>query len=131
GEAALLRARPVAWRGATLLPLMELAEYAGTIVFAVSGVLAVARGHLDWFGAIVVGIATALGGGTIRDLILGNTPVFWIGELGFLAAATAGAAIAIPIAGSLAEGPAKRFDETLQVADAAGLALFSVVGASI
>ncbi len=110
---------------------MEVAEYAGTIVFAVSGVLAVGRGRLDWFGAIVVGIVTAIGGGTIRDVILGNTPVFWVDELGYLAAATAGAVLAIPLAGSLAGGPAKRFDESLQVADAAGLALFSVVGASI
>jgi uncharacterized membrane protein YeiH len=110
---------------------MDVAEYAGTVVFAVSGVLAVSRGRLDWFGALVVGVVTALGGGTIRDVILGNTPVFWVGELEYLAAATAGALIAIPIASSLAAGPARRFDETLQVADAAGLALFAIVGASI
>ena len=59
---------------------MEAAEIAGTVVFAISGVFAVAGRRLDWFGAIVVGMVTAIGGGTMRDLILGNTPVFWIDD---------------------------------------------------
>jgi uncharacterized membrane protein YeiH len=110
---------------------METAEIAGTVVFAISGVIAVAERPLDWFGAIVVGVVTALGGGTIRGLILGATPVFWIEDQTFLWAAIAGAIAAIPLARALAHTSARRFEESLQLADAAGLALFSIVGANI
>jgi uncharacterized membrane protein YeiH len=110
---------------------VEAAELAGTVVFALSGVIAVAGRPLDWFGAIVVGVVTALGGGTIRGLILGLTPVFWIEDQTFLWTAIAGAAAAIPAARVLARGSATRFEETIQLADAAGLALFSVVGANV
>jgi uncharacterized membrane protein YeiH len=110
---------------------VEAAELAGTVVFALSGVIAVASRPLDWFGAIVVGVVTALGGGTIRGLILGLTPVFWIEDQTFLWTAIAGAAVAIPAARVLAHGSATRFEESLELADAAGLALFSVVGANV
>jgi len=109
---------------------MEVAELAGTVVFAVSGVLAVAHRRLDWFGAVVVGVVTAVGGGTMRGLILGATPVFWIEDQGYLVAAVAGAVAAIAIVHTVAARP-RRFDRWLQLADAAGLALFAVVGASI
>lgn len=110
---------------------MQGAELAGTVVFAVSGVIAVAGRPLDWFGGIVVGVVTALGGGTIRGVILGMTPVFWVADQTYLWAAIGGSVVAIPIARWLARGSVKRFEESLQLADAAGLALFSVVGANI
>lgn len=110
---------------------MEAAELAGTVVFAVSGVIAVAERPLDWFGGIVVGVVTALGGGTIRGLILGVTPVFWIEDQTFLLAAVIGAVAAIPLARVLSDSSARAYDETLQLSDAAGLALFSIVGANI
>jgi uncharacterized membrane protein YeiH len=110
---------------------VEAAELAGTVVFAISGVIAVAGRPLDWFGAIVVGVVTALGGGTIRGLILGVTPVFWIEDQTFLLVAVLGAVAAIPLARALERGPARIYEEGLQLADAAGLALFSVVGANI
>jgi uncharacterized membrane protein YeiH len=110
---------------------MELAELAGTVVFAVSGVIAVAERPLDWFGAIVVGVLTALGGGTIRGVILGVAPVFWIEDQAFLLAAVVGAIAAIPLARVLEHGGARRIEGALQILDAAGLALFSVVGANI
>ena len=110
---------------------MSGAELAGTVTFAISGVLAVSSSRLDWLGAVVVGVVTALGGGTIRDLLFGDTPVFWLNDLGFLLAATLGAVAAIPLAHRLATGPVRRFDEALQLADAAGLALFVVLGAEV
>ncbi len=110
---------------------MEALELAGTVVFAVSGVLAVATARLDWFGAIVVGIVTAIGGGSIRDVILDAAPVFWIDDVGYLIAAASGSVVAIPLARQLAKGPRRRFDEALQLADAAGLALFVIVGARV
>lgn len=109
---------------------MEIAEIAGTIVFAISGVIAVAGRRLDWFGAIVVGVVTAIGGGTMRCLILGDTPVFWIEDEIYLAFALAGAIAAIPLVRRLGTSPS-RFDEGLQFADAIGLAIFAVTGASV
>lgn len=112
---------------------MEAAEIAGTVVFAISGVFAVADRRLDWFGVLVVGIVTAVGGGTMRDLFLGDTPVFWVDDLYFLYAALGGAVVAIVIARVLAGTPAesaRRFESGLELADALGLALFTVVGAA-
>jgi uncharacterized membrane protein YeiH len=110
---------------------MEAAEIAGTVVFAISGVIAVAGRPLDWFGGVVVGVVTALGGGTIRGLILGITPVFWVEDQTFLLAAVIGAIAAIPLVRLLGHASARHFEETFQLLDAAGLALFSIVGANI
>lgn len=109
---------------------MEVAEIVGTVVFAISGVIAVAERRLDWFGAIVVGVMTAIGGGTMRGLIIGDTPVFWIEDQTYLLFALIGSAAAIPLVKVF--GTSRfRFEESLQFADALGLALFSIVGASI
>jgi uncharacterized membrane protein YeiH len=110
---------------------MEVAELVGTIVFAVSGVFAVSERRLDWFGAIVVGVVTALGGGTIRGLILGVTPVFWIDDQTYLIVAVIGAGAAIPLVRLIGEGSGRRLEDGVRLADAAGLALFSIVGANI
>jgi len=50
----------------------------GTIVFAISGVLLASKKEMDPIGALVLGVITAVGGGTIRDIILNNGPIFWI-----------------------------------------------------
>lgn len=110
---------------------MEAAELAGTVVFAISGVFAVAERRLDWFGAMVVGVVTAVGGGTLRDLFLGIGPVFWIDDTDYLLAALVGAAAAIPLARLFGGSSAERFESALQLADAIGLALFTVVGANL
>jgi uncharacterized membrane protein YeiH len=110
---------------------VDEAQFAGTVVFAVSGVFAVAGRGLDWFGGIVVGIVTAVGGGTIRDLVLGASPVFWVQDDTYLLLAVAGGGLGILLVRALGDGSSRRFDEGLQLADAAGLALFSVVGADV
>ncbi len=118
---------------------MWIAEIAGTVIFAISGIFAVAGRNLDWFGALVVGVVTAIGGGSIRDLLLDNAPVFWIDQRGYLLAAAVGAVVGIGLARYMAHGQARRvarrvarnFERMLQMADAAGLALFAVVGANI
>ncbi|HTU15081.1 MAG TPA: trimeric intracellular cation channel family protein [Solirubrobacterales bacterium] len=109
---------------------MEVAELLGTVVFAISGVIAVAEHRLDWFGAVVVGVVTAIGGGTMRGLILGETPVFWIEDEIYLAFAIAGGILAIPLVIRFGSSHT-RFEEGLRVADALGLALFAIVGASV
>jgi uncharacterized membrane protein YeiH len=98
-------------------------EMIGTAVFAITGVLAVTRRGLDVFGAAVLGMVTALGGGTVRDLIIGARP-FWLGDFNYVWAAAAGALTAFWIG--------SRFRNThrgLLYLDALGAALFATTAA--
>ena len=96
----------------------------GTAVFAVTGVLAVTRRGLDVFGALVLGIVTALGGGTVRDLIV-DAPIFWIEDFNYVWAATIGALIAFSTAHRLSVA-----SRALLYFDGLGAALFTVAAAS-
>jgi uncharacterized membrane protein YeiH len=100
------------------------AEMVGSAVFAISGVLAVTRRGLDVFGAVMLGLVTAIGGGTIRDVVIGIRP-FWIVDFNYVWAACAGALVAFWI-GWL-------FREALRCVlylDAVGAALFGITAAS-
>src|SRR5687767_5207527 len=97
-------------------------EIFGTIVFAITGVLAVTRRGLDIFGAVVLGVVTALGGGTVRDLLL-DVPVFWLENLPVLWAAILGALVAFWIAQAF-----QHAYRVLLYLDASGAALFAVIG---
>lgn len=96
---------------------------AGVAVFSVSGVLAVGDKQLDLFGALVLGVVTAVGGGTLRDVILG-LDVFWVTAPVFLV--TAAVAALLTVAAERLVALPRRL---ILFADAAGLALFSVLGA--
>lgn len=97
----------------------------GTVAWAVSGAMAAARHRLDWFGVVVLGAVVAVGGGTVRDLLLG-LPVSWIKEPWpvFLAGGVALVTIL----------PARRWAtgiddwQIVLAADALGLGLFTVLG---
>ena len=56
---------------------IDLIDYTGTFAFAISGIRLASAKRFDWFGAYVVGLVTAIGGGTLRDLLLDVTP-FWM-----------------------------------------------------
>lgn len=96
----------------------------GTAVFAVAGALAAGRHRLDLFGVVVVGLVTAVGGGTLRDVILDARPVFWVADLAYLGVGAAAALVTFfwTRLHGLRGG-------ALLVADAFGLAVFTVVGA--
>lgn len=100
-------------------------ELAGVAVFAISGALAAGRKSLDLLGVVVIALVTATGGGTIRDLLLDRT-VFWIARPEFLVVTFFAALLTVPYV-RFARPPEK----FLLVADAMGLALFSVAGARI
>lgn len=105
------------------LPVLPPAlDYAGVTVFALTGALAAARDRQDiitfWFFAVVTGI----GGGTLRDLLIG-APVFWIGDATYLGIGLA-AAIAVWFA-----APHLARAKTLIWLDAVGLAVYAVIGA--
>lgn len=59
------------------IEFVDVIEALGTIAFAISGIRLASAKRFDWFGAIVIGFVTAIGGGTLRDLLLGITP-FWM-----------------------------------------------------
>jgi uncharacterized membrane protein YeiH len=93
-------------------------------VFAASGALLAGRKRLDLFGVVVIGLVTAVGGGTLRDLLLGATPVFWVRRPVYVGVAVT--AVIVVLVGARGLG---RRRGALLVADACGLALFSVLGA--
>jgi uncharacterized membrane protein YeiH len=99
-------------------------EMLGTAVFAITGVLAVNRRGLDVIGAMVLGIVTALGGGTLRDLIIGTTPL-WIGDFNYVWSAIGGALAAFWIGSAF-----RNVFRALLYLDAVGAALFAVSAAN-
>ena len=58
--------------------LVYALDLAGTVVFALSGILLACRSRMDPIGMLVLAAVTAVGGGTLRDLVLGVAPVFWV-----------------------------------------------------
>jgi len=100
-------------------------DYTGVAVFAISGALAAARKSLDILGVVIIATVTAIGGGTIRDVLL-DRQVFWIAQPYYLYVIL-GAAIAT-IAYTRRFSPP---DRALAIADALGLALFSILGAQV
>jgi uncharacterized membrane protein YeiH len=108
----------------TLLPLIHTLDLLGVAVFAASGALLAGRKRLDLFGVAVIALVTAVGGGTLRDLLLGATPVFWVRHPIYVLVALL-TVIAVLLGGDRL-GPRRG---ALLVADACGLALFSVLGA--
>lgn len=97
-------------------------EVLGTIAFAISGIRLAAAKSFDWFGAYVVGFVTAIGGGTVRDLLVG-VPVFWMQSWMYLAVTFLSLVTVILFRRVLVKGL-----RTLFIFDAIGLALFVVVG---
>ena len=106
--------------------LVHLLDLLGIAVFAVSGALAAGRRGLDLLGVIVLGTVTAVGGGTIRDVLLARYPIFWLADPSFLIVIVAAALMTV--AWTRWRPPP---NAALLIADALGLALFSVVGAQI
>jgi len=98
----------------------------GVAVFAASGALAAGRVGLDLFGVIVVAALPAIGGGTLRDLLLNRHPIFWIRNPVYLLVIIA-AALGTVIYVRFLPVPAN----ALLIADALGLALFALMGAEI
>lgn len=107
--------------------ILYLLDLAGVAVFAVSGTLAAGRAGLDLFGVLVIAAVTAIGGGTLRDLLLDRHPIFWVRDPRYLY--VIGAAALLTIAG--AYWWPLPYADALLVADAFGLALFALTGAEL
>lgn len=106
--------------------LLYVLDLIGVGVFGVSGALAAGRKRLDLIGVLVLALVTAVGGGTIRDVLLDRHPIVWLADPAYL---TVIAASAFTTMAYVRWRPPP--EAMLLVADALGLALFSVVGAQI
>lgn len=101
---------------------LTVIEVLGTCAFAISGIRLAAAKRFDWFGAYVVGLVTAIGGGTLRDVLL-DIPVFWMLSPMYLAVTGVSLLAVILFRRALVGGM-----RTIFIFDAIGLALFVVVG---
>ncbi|PVY75667.1 putative membrane protein YeiH [Cupriavidus alkaliphilus] len=111
------------------LPLiLHIMEVIGVLAFAVSGVVDARKQRLDVVGTFVVAFATAFGGGTVRDVLLDRRPFYWVDHEGYVLlifVMSFGASFVLRVVSRVAS------DRAMIVADAIGLGLFSVTGASL
>ena len=112
--------------------LFTIAELVGTVAFALSGAMVAVQKKLDIFGIMLLGVVTALGGGTVRDVLLGHTPprVFYSGSYVALSIVSA---LVVFLVFRLSKGRFSQFtgsmDAILTLSDALGLGIFAVIGA--
>ena len=105
-----------------MLPFMAVLEYIGTFAGAISGIRLASVKRFDWFGAYVIGLVTALGGGTLRDMML-NVEPFWMAAPSYLVA-TFAAVVAVWLFG-------RRFISgkiTWFIFDTISISVFTIVG---
>lgn len=102
--------------------VQQIIEILGTFAFAISGIRHAAARHYDWFGGFVCGFAVAIGGGTLRDVMLGTTP-FWMTSPMYILCTLLALVFVIAFARRL-----KWLDNAWFFFDTLGLALFTIAG---
>ena len=103
--------------------MFYLLEIIGTIAFAMSGALTAMNKKLDPFGVFIVAFVTAVGGGTLRDVMIGKTPVAWMLDLVYAYIIIVGFILAILFRKKL-----DRFRRSLVLFDTIGLGVFTIIG---
>lgn len=104
------------------ITFVDVIDYIGTFAFAISGIRLASQKKFDLFGAFIVGMATAVGGGTLRDVMLGHSP-FWMTQWGYQVIVAFALTFFV-----LFHKWVQRISGTLFLFDTIGLALFTVVG---
>jgi uncharacterized membrane protein YeiH len=104
--------------------LLVWLDFFGVFVFALSGALAADRRGMDLFGFVVIALLPAVGGGTVRDIVLG-VPVFWVQDPSYLWLILAAALLTFGAARQI-----RRVERALLWADAVGLSVFCAAGAA-
>lgn len=103
--------------------LLYILDIVGTLVFAVSGTIAASERKMDPFGAAVIAFITAVGGGTIRDVLIGSVPVGWMLNLHYLYAIIAGILLTFFLKKQI-----MKLHKTMFLFDAIGIGLFTLLG---
>lgn len=106
--------------------LFLLIDILGTAVFAISGFLGAYDKKLDFFGGGIIALVTAIGGGSLRDILLGNTPVGWLSNRPILLAILFGIILAVIFKKRLL-----KLKKTLFLFDTLGISLFTVLGTQL
>ena len=106
-----------------MVNISAIIEISGTVAFAVSGAFSAMQKRLDVFGVLIMGFVTAIGGGTIRDVLIGDTPVAWMRDY-----ETPLVILGTVIATIIFRNYLKHLKITLFLFDALGLGLFTVIG---
>ncbi len=102
---------------------LEAIEVLGTIAFAISGSFAALQKRLDPFGVLIIAFVTSIGGGTVRDLLLGDTPVSWMRDVNYCLLI-----LLTSVATIFFKTHIKKFKVTLFLFDSLGLGLFTMLG---
>lgn len=106
------------------MQIQYLFEIIGTIVFAISGASAAdEKSKTDWFGVTFVGFITAIGGGSLRDMLLGSYPLVWVNDVNFIYAIVGGILIM-----RLMHSRIDKYRREINLFDTMGIALFTVLG---
>lgn len=106
------------------MQVQYLFELLGTTFFAISGALAANKKSTpDWFGVTFIAFITSIGGGSLRDVLLGSYPIVWIKDVNLIYAILAGTILAIVFYSAL-----HKLRKTLFLFDTLGIALFTIVG---
>lgn len=108
------------------MTIILLLDYIGTCVFAISGALAGMRHRFDPFGVLILAAVTAVGGGSLRDVLIGRTPVGWMQDINYAYLIITGTLIAILFRKYLAY-----VRRTMFLFDSIGLGLFTIIGVEI
>ncbi|MEO0726726.1 MAG: trimeric intracellular cation channel family protein [Bacteroidota bacterium] len=108
------------------MSLFAILDYLGTLVFAISGALAAMRHRFDPFGVLILATVTAVGGGSLRDVLIGRTPVGWMQDINYAYLIMAGTLIATIFRSYLVY-----VRRTMFLFDAIGLGLFTIIGVEI
>lgn len=104
------------------MELFKLIEILGTAAFAISGVIAAMEKKLDLFGIFIIASVTAMGGGTLRDVLM-DVPVSWMLHPEYMFIVLISAIVAVLFANTI-----KQFQKALLLFDAMGLGLFTILG---
>lgn len=107
------------------MEIVKLLDIIGIIAFSAAGAFAAIDKKLDVFGIFVIAFVTALGGGTLRDIMIGETPVKWMQDV-----ALGGVVLATTVMVVLFTSRLKNYHKTLLIFDAFGMAFFTIVGIS-
>lgn len=110
---------------ATEWSFLFIQDLIGTIVFAISGAIAARQHKMDIFGMFILALVTGVGGGTLRDMLIGSTPVFWMKQPIYLVMISIAVMITAIFRHQISS---RRWQIGLLVFDAIGLGVFTVIG---
>lgn len=102
---------------------IQVIDILGTIAFAISGVLVAMSKKMDPFGVFIIAFVTAIGGGTLRDILIGATPVFWMTDMTFISVITVSTILAIAFRKHI-----KHLRKSLFLFDTIGIGLYTIIG---